>query len=777
MTRHDRSIAGLAVIGCTVAWSSWANDNVLLIQNEAQLGSPDAPFVFQGETLQVADSLVTSRHFVINHPARFHIPDNATLTLNGPITPQPGSEWGLEKDGPGTLALASAATYLGSTHIRAGTLHIQHNDALGDGNAALNLYGGSTLAYAPGTTVRKLIQLHPADPARPEAMPDEIRLHVDSGAATQAGTLIGNTTLAKTGAGQLTLEGFAPSLAPIQVRAGTLAVNGFSGGPMQVHSGATLAGIGAAGPTHFQSGSWLSPGPTVGTLSFTGDITFEPSSTLTVDVLPDGQSDRVNVTGAAYLAGHVVAHAHDGDWAPETRYTIVHTQGGLQGTAFDSVSTNFAYLQPELTYDTHTVNLTLRRNTVPLDDVIDDPDDDTSDDPAQDPGDSTVGDVLDDIGDTDTRVPPDPPPLVDDVTQTPKAPDPVTPPDPVTEVHDTVVVMTAPQAREALRQLDGSWPASLQAQITSDSRFLRTFALAGSRIKPAVRMAEGAPTPGPATDSASVWAQTYASNATRQPDGLVHADQRQMAGMIIGKNFTLTPNFALTPIVAVEQSRMQRETAAASALLRSFSAGLVAGAQLPWLGWAVGAAHTWHWLTSRRAFDLGDLRQWLNEKRQAQTQQLFGEVELPVFRRSGTQASVFAGAAWVRTRFDPGTENGGSAALGFDASDQRTVFSTLGLRVGHQRPGAYGPVQLHAQAAWHHAGGQRRGQSVAYFADSPATRRFRSTGQTIPEQTWEIAFGLNGFVGKRSTASLQYRGQWSSRSRDHAVAVQAAWVF
>src|SRR5690606_14453952 len=120
------------------------------------------------------------------------------------------------------------------------------------------------------------------------------------------------------------------------------------------------------------------------TLSVTGNLVLEEDSQLRLNVWPDGRADKLQVLGTARLGGTLQALAENGDWAPETRYTVVQAQGGLGDSAFQAATTNLAYLTPGLHYDATAAYLTLTRNDRPLDDVLDDP------------GEDSVGDVIDD---------------------------------------------------------------------------------------------------------------------------------------------------------------------------------------------------------------------------------------------------------------------------------------------------------------------------------------------------------------------------------------------
>ena len=82
-------------------------------------------------------------------------------------------------------------------------------------------------------------------------------------------------------------------------------------------------------------------------------------STYQVEANAQGQSDRINVGGAAAIQGGTVqVLAAAGNYANSTTYTIVRANGGVAGT-YSAVTSNFGFLTPTLSYDANDVFLTL----------------------------------------------------------------------------------------------------------------------------------------------------------------------------------------------------------------------------------------------------------------------------------------------------------------------------------------------------------------------------------------------------------------------------------
>lgn len=97
---------------------------------------------------------------------------------------------------------------------------------------------------------------------------------------------------------------------------------------------------------------------TTGTRKITGSFVQNGSGTFGITLTPTNSS-RLDVTNAATLnGGNVQVLAQSGSYSPQTKYTILAAGGGVSG-AFSGVSTNFAFLDPSLSYSANDVFLNL----------------------------------------------------------------------------------------------------------------------------------------------------------------------------------------------------------------------------------------------------------------------------------------------------------------------------------------------------------------------------------------------------------------------------------
>lgn len=163
------------------------------------------------------------------------------------------------------------------------------------------------------------------------------------------------STLTKTGPGTQKLSGANTYSGLTTVQEGTLVVNGSLAEDVLVAPLGILKGNGSIGGTLTNTGT-VAPGESIGTLNVVSYA--NNGGTYDVEVNGSGQSDLINVFGAATLSGGtVVVSSVDGAFRLQQPYTIVTAQGGVTGTF--AGATSLAFIRPVLTYDPNNVFLTI----------------------------------------------------------------------------------------------------------------------------------------------------------------------------------------------------------------------------------------------------------------------------------------------------------------------------------------------------------------------------------------------------------------------------------
>lgn len=142
---------------------------------------------------------------------------------------------------------------------------------------------------------------------------------------------------------------------------GSLGLNGLNifTGDTTINQG-KLYGTGAvAGNLNILNDTQFSPGNlSVATFNVGGNYVQSPASQLEIAVNDKGQSSLVNVAGIANIDGTLNVYSPNGRYTSGVEYTIVHGDGGRNGS-FLSTSVDNPYFLPTLRYDATNAFLTL----------------------------------------------------------------------------------------------------------------------------------------------------------------------------------------------------------------------------------------------------------------------------------------------------------------------------------------------------------------------------------------------------------------------------------
>jgi autotransporter-associated beta strand protein len=300
----------------------------------------------------------------------------------------------LTKAGAGLLVLTGANSYRGGTTIAAGALmgntaSLQGNmlndatlifDQAGAGVFGGNISGSGMLvkqgggnltltgnsSYSGGTVVSAGTLIGNTRSLQGTILNDAALVFDQAESGTYAGSLFGNGSLAKRGAGALNLTGNSLQFTGnTTVSGGQLFVNGaLGGGTLLMQSGTLLGGVGFIPATTVQGGAVFAPGNSIGAMRAFGNLRFEGGSTYSVETEARGPADLTLASGSLTPTGGTVAVQAGGTgYGAITRYTIFTADGGVAGT-FSGVMSNIPFLNPSLQYDARNVYLTLRRNDI-----------------------------------------------------------------------------------------------------------------------------------------------------------------------------------------------------------------------------------------------------------------------------------------------------------------------------------------------------------------------------------------------------------------------------
>ena len=201
----------------------------LKVSSDSNLGAASNSLVFDGGTLESADTFTTNRAVTLNTAAgNFNVDSGKTLTVGGVIDDGAGS-YAVNKSGAGTLVLTKVNTYDGGTTVTGGTLNVNSDGALGNTAGGLTLDGG-TLQWGSGFNSARSITL--------TALGGTFDSNTYNVILT--GGITGSGELNKQGTGILTLSGANTYTGDTVVNGGTLKTSGT--GTLGSNSGAVSRG-------------------------------------------------------------------------------------------------------------------------------------------------------------------------------------------------------------------------------------------------------------------------------------------------------------------------------------------------------------------------------------------------------------------------------------------------------------------------------------------------------------------------------------------------------
>lgn len=771
---------------------------VLSVSGDSSLGGPDIAtgslggLRLQGGALRITGVDYQSTSRSISWSAQgggFDIADeDNTFVVNQNLV----GAGDLVKRGAGTLQLSGENQY-GNTWIEAGTLigntrsvsgNIRNNGVLyfqqeNDGTHAGNLAGTGTYIKA-GAGVLSLAgdSSAPWEIRQGELVADasrfsgdarmsrDARLRFDQGAdASYAGQLAGEGMLAKTGAGKLTLTGDNSAFAgQTDVRAGTLAVGGEGsgklGGALTIGSGATLQGSGQVGTTTLLDGATIAPGNSIGTLTLAGDLTFSPGSVYRVEADPDsGDSDRIDVSGTARLAGSVVHVGPEGGFATTRQYTIL-TAGQVQGE-FGSITSNYAYLDPKLAYGAHDVTMQLARK------------------------------LVDDAGQPGTPTPPRPIVFADKAnTSNQRATATALDTLPAgNTLHEYILTLPDGAPPTAFDSLSGEAHASVASTLMGLSSTVRSVPLnrlhanlnAGMRAgAPTAQTGSGSVPPSalPASKALPAWAELVGNWQTLDATENTARVRQRTTGVFVGADHAIGSGWRVGGALGYTDGKTRVDDRASQADVSSYSAAVYGGKSFEAgrgrLNVMAGAAYTWHDVDTKRSARVAGGTEQLTADYGASTAQVFTDLgyEIAVSERASVEPFVDLSYSDLRTRGF--SESGGLAALNGRSGSQGQASSTVGVRSrsAFTMGGAEGT--LRGSVGWRHAYGSVKPKTTMAFDGSQS---FTVTGVPIARDAAVLELGADVAVSRSATIGVSYAGQYGNGNREHAGSVDVRWRF
>jgi outer membrane autotransporter protein len=566
----------------------------------------------------------------------------------------------------------------------------------------------------------------------------------------------------------------------------------------------------------------------MGTLTVNGNLTFGQNTIYRVHADPASSlSDRIHVTGVAYLDGTVAHVGPDGNYAPRTTYNILTADGGIQGQ-FTGASSGYAFLTPTLSYDPKNAYMTLTRNDVPIGSIGGSGNEsnvggalDQEEPPATGNGSSSngngststgngsssagngststgngsssagngstsTGNGSSSTGNGSSTAGNETPPagsgssLVDSGVAAGKNTG-------ASQVAAAVLAMTPNEARSALKMLSGEAYASTASVLLSQGDTVRTLPLSHLRGNLDAPVLAGRPTAqlgAPSSDAmpqsgaSPVWAQAFGNWSKFGSDGNASSVSQSSGGLFVGGDGAVGGGWRLGAAVGYIGSHNSIDDASSRTNVDSYTATLFGGRNFQagpgHVRFMAGAAYTWHDIDAKRDVAAGSLNQRLESSYHASSTQVFTELGYNLPLGDAYTIEPFAGLAWNQLRTRGFEESGGTAALHGSSNSDDVTSTTLGLRGGWEFGSDRTPGRLTASLGWRHAMGDvKPKQQLAFEGGST----FSVTGVPIARDAAVLGLGAEMAITRNTTAGIAYDAQFGGGNRQQSGVLKLAVRF
>jgi outer membrane autotransporter protein len=314
---------------------------------------------------------------------------------------------------------------------------------------------------------------------------------------------------------------------------------------------------------------------------------------------------------------------------------------------------------------------------------------------------------------------------------------------------------------DALNQLSGEGYASTTTALIQASHYVRDAA--DDRLRSSFA---GASASQPVTTyGANVWTKGFGSWG--HADGTANAGMmtESTGGFLVGVDQLLANKWRVGVLGGYSHSNFDVDSRSFAARSDDYHLGVYGGTQVGNLGFRAGAAYTWSNIDSNRAVAFPGFADMTQASYDAGTAQAFGELGYQLhLGRIGVEP--FANAAYVNLHTQGFSETGGDAALGLQADNVNTAFSTLGIRASSDFSIGSADFTARGTLGWQHAYGQVTPTSSVAFSGGQG---FSVAGVPIVRDAAVIEIGLNAAITRNATLGISYSGQIGNKTQDNGV--------
>lgn len=543
-----------------------------------------------------------------------------------------------------------------------------------------------------------------------------------------------------------------------------------------IKAGGTLGGDGTLGQTEILSGGHISPGDgTIGTLTLKRYLNFVGESFYDVDIAGDGRSDQLLVSGKTTISDQakVQVTALDPQTSYKTgqSYRILTSDGGIDGQFAGAISKS-AFLDVALKQSTGAVDLTIaQKETGGENPGGENPGGENpggenpgGENPGgENPGSGKPG-IFQTVANTSNQ------------WNTAGALSTLTQNGPSLALYNSLLVLSAPQAREAFNQLSGEVYPSVQSNLIAGSTQL--FNVLNQRMQRAFDN-DSLPIPPlamslvqqPEQQNNGVWGQTFSSWSRTSGNGNAGKLDGNTTGFLLGADRTLADhNVRVGGYFGYSRGDYDVDSRRSSTDTDNYHLGLYAAAQQNAFSLRGALGYTWHKIEGERNVDFSGFSDRLKSDYDANSLLAFTEAGYR-FGQPAMNVEPFINLSWIRLHTDSFREDGGAAALSVRNETMNTFYSTLGMRGVTELPKN---VNLYGSLGWQHAYGDKNTSSRMAFAGSDA---FITQGQAVDEDVMVGDIGVSVQLSRAATLDVGYQGQLGQDTRINSVNANLRWSF
>nr|WP_241016015.1 autotransporter outer membrane beta-barrel domain-containing protein [Serratia ureilytica] len=558
-----------------------------------------------------------------------------------------------------------------------------------------------------------------------------------------------------------------------------------------IKAGGTLGGNGTLGQTEIQSGGHISPGDgNIGTLTLKRYLNFIGESFYDVDIAGDGRSDQLLVAGKTTISDQakvqVTALDPQASYKTGQSYRILTSDGGIDGQFASAVSKS-AFLDVALKHSANAVDLTIaQKDTGGENPGGENPGGENpgGENPGgENPGGENPGGENPGGENPGGESPGSGKPGIFQTVaesgnqwNTAGALSTLAQRGPSLALYNSLLLLSAPEAREAFNQLSGEVYPSMQSNLIAGStqlfnvlnqRMLRLFdndslpvpPLAMSLVQPAQ------------TQNSGVWGQTFSSWGRNSGNGNVGKLDGNTTGFLLGADRKLADhNVRIGGYFGYSRGDYDVDSRRSKADTDNYHLGLYAAGQQDAFSLRGALGYTWHKIEGKRNVDFNGFSDRLKSDYDANSLLAFTEAGYR-FGQPAMNVEPFINLSYIRLHTDSFQESGGAAALSVRNETMNTFYSTLGVRGVTELPKN---VSLYGSLGWQHAYGDKNTSSRMAFAGSDA---FVTQGQAVDDNVMVGDIGVSVKLSRAATLDVGYQGQFGADTRVNSVNANLRWSF